>query len=222
MMKLVRRGLDHSSLTDSDFVVVNRAILMNPGEVHDFTYMETKEAKKMLRGSWTLGGVVSGQKFADLRANLNNGQVINQISMTKSDLGAVYGVITTQFGDWQHRFVLPTFVGKAASLFAADSDKPLSLNFSSAGDDIGYVFMKAVFPPRDYPVVLASSQGMQVPQIAQYISEMSSVVMDLLHPSAVPSMSITDEVRDVEVSFLMPWACELDPYLQEEELEETT
>jgi hypothetical protein len=63
---------------------------------------------------------------------------------------------------------------------------------------------------------------MQVPQIAQYISEMSSVVMDLLHPSAVPSMSITDEVRDVEVSFLMPWAGELDPYLQDEELEETT
>jgi len=43
MMKLVRRGLDYSSLTDRDFVVVNRAILMNPGEVHDFTFMETKE-----------------------------------------------------------------------------------------------------------------------------------------------------------------------------------
>ena len=58
MMTLVRRDLDHSNLAGSDFVVVNRAILMNPSEVHEFTHMDTKELKKMLRGSWTLGGTI--------------------------------------------------------------------------------------------------------------------------------------------------------------------
>ena len=115
-----------------------------------------------------------------------------------------------------------SFVGKAVSLFAADSDKPLSLNFSSSGDDNGFLFFKAVFPPKDYPIVLASNQGMQVQQIAQYISEMSSVVRDLVKPSAVPGTSMTDVVREVEVSFLMPWQSELDPYRQDEELEATT
>ena len=151
------------------------------------------------------------------------GLFLSTLAMPRtSDSGAVYAVITTQLGDWQHRFVLPTFGGKAVSLFAADSDKPLSLNFSSAGDDNGFLFFKAVFPPRDYPIVLASNQGMQVQQIAQYISEMSSVVRDLVKPSAVPGTSMADVVREVEVSFLMPWQSELDPYRQDEELEATT
>ena len=221
MKILMRRDLHGSISSDRDFLVVNRAILMNTSEVHEFTYPDTKAVKKMVRGSWTLGGTVSGDKFAGLKANMNNG-LAHRMTIITFDSGAVYAVIATQLGEWQHRFVLPTFVGKAVSLFAADSDKPLSLNFSAASDDDGFLFFKAVIPPGDYPAVLAWSKCIQDQQIPQYISEMSSVVMDLLQPSAVPSMSLTDDVSEVEVSFLMPWENELDPYRQDEELEATT
>ena len=220
MKILMRRNLHTSISSDPDVLVVNRAILMNPSDVYQFTLMKTKEVKKMLRGSWTLGGTVSGDKFAGLKKNMNNG-LVHQMSITTSDLGAVYAVIATQLGEWQHRFVLPTFVGKAASLFAANSDKPLSLNFTSASGDDGFLFFTSVFLPGDYPVVLAGSNCMQDSRTAQYISEMSSVVRNLLQPSAVPSMSLTDDVSEVEVSFLLPWESDLNQYLQVEELEET-
>ena len=221
-MKILMRSDLHGSIgSDPDILVVNRALLMNPNEVHKLTHKNTKDVKKIVRGSWTLGGTVSGDKFAELKAKLHTG-LAHRMTIVTFNSGAVYVVIATQLGQWQHRFVLPTFVGKAVSLFAADSDKPLSLNFGATSDDDGFLFFKAVFPPDDYPEVLARSKRIREHQIPQLISEMSSVVMDLLHPSAVPSMSMTDEVREVEVSFLMPWACELDPYLQEEELEETT
>ena len=220
MKALMRRDLDDSILTDGDFLVVDRAILMNPSEVHEYTYSYTKEVRKLLRGSWTLGGVVCGERFAKLKADMHDG-LFHRVSTVTSETGAAYVVISTQLEEWQHRFLLPLFVGKAVSLVAADSTKALSLNFSSTDGDDGFVFLREAVPASEYPVLLARNLGVQDQRIAQDIAEMSSVVREVFNPSFVPSMSQAHAVSAVEVSFLMPWQGELEAYLQGEELEAT-
>ena len=202
MKTLSRRGFYNSNLSAEETQAVSLAILMNPSEVYEFTRSYEKEQRKTLRGSWSLGGIVSEAGLNEIRANIGK-TVVHEITVKPTLAGAAYAVVSTQLGDWQHRFLLPLYQSKVIELFAGASREPLSLHFYSACDDQGSVYYRRVFSAEDFEVASAVSRALVLKNRAAFVREIPLVISDILNPSQGPSSSTTDMVREVEVSVLM-------------------
>src|SRR5437870_4226283 len=146
------RALENSMRSVEETHAVHTALLVNPSEVYELTYSYQKELRTTLRGCWTLDGIVSDTRFEELRANIGK-KVMHEITATTTLAGAAYAVISSQLGNWQHRFLLPLYESKAIEMFAGASKEPLSLHFSSAGEDQGSIFYRRVFSADDYMLV---------------------------------------------------------------------
>lgn len=182
---------------------LHHLILMYPGEVSEFTWGYSEAQHRQVQKMWVAIGVVTRRFLEALRTAPPN-EVRHEITAVATFREGTYGVISTQLGTWQHRFVLPLFERQVIELFTDTSRSPLGLSFSTNDGDVDSVLFCDVFSKADRTSFATRCQVLSDDQYSEFAVEHSSVMWDMMLPHFLPSLFESEVVSTVELSGLVP------------------
>ena len=182
---------------------VNSAYLMNLGEVNELTWGYPKEQRKHLRRTWIANGFISRQMLAVLMAAAPD-EVIHEIMACVTPNEGAYAVISTQLGNWQHRFLMPIYEHKVVELLTGVPNRPLSLSFTTNPMDGDSILYRDIFTTKDCRNLACYCSEINEEKSSEFAARLPLVTRDILHPNSVPSVFDSSVVRAVEVSVLVP------------------
>jgi hypothetical protein len=176
---------------------------MNPIEVEDELQHYSGEKKDSLRGRWLLNGVVSNGFFGALERTRPS-EIAGEFRSMVTPSGAAYGLLLSQIGNAQHRFLIPLYSRKSQECFRTSSMESLNIFYENSaleGTGLNYECPISEF---DFAPVERLLQSIDMEQMDQYIGEFSEVVERVGRPSFLPSLIAGTSVKNVDLSVVVP------------------
>jgi hypothetical protein len=181
---------------------LHTAVLMNPVEVDAASKNHPTEVHHKLHGQWMLVGAVNEEMFLAFKANAGN-DVATHLNVLPTLAGATYGIVTSQIGAHQHRFVLPLFDSRVVEFLTATANESLHIYLESGGDLCEGMLYDCLLTPD--VLALACTVGITIDhlKLEDFTHELPSVISEMLSLDSMPSFN-AEKVLAVDVSVLLP------------------
>jgi len=179
-----------------------KATLLSPVEVEDVTHNWPSGEREDLQGRWFAHGVVNQKMYAAFQAQLL-GDFFASMTVVTSFAGAEYLILTNQTGHLQHRFVFPMYDQKVLDFLASASNQPLNINLSSV-DVQNHELRYECLLSDDIKLLKTVDSVPENQNFGAFEDELPRFLGDVFNPSLIESVSTNQEVREVNVSVLMP------------------
>jgi hypothetical protein len=180
---------------------LHTAVLMNPVEVDAASENHPTEVHHKLHGRWMLVGAVNKEMYLAFKANAGN-DVATQLNVLPTLAGAAYGIVTSQIGAYQHRFVLPLYNSEVVE-FLASTANFLNVYLESTGELGEGMLYDCSLAPDQIALARTMSKTIDCYQLEQFTKELPSVITEMLSLDLMPSLN-AEIVLAVDVSVLLP------------------
>lgn len=183
---------------------ISAARLMSPEEVAAATQGGDAEVKNWHKGLWMLCGDVHRTMF-DLLAGITRPTFAARISAFTSTLGVKYGVLTSQAGPHQHRFIFPLWEPVSTQLVQEMSRGRVGFMLGREHEDPALLIPCTIEPAFVAPLLkmCCIPEAELVPSL---LAEMPVAVSTLGQLDSIPSLYEGQIVEEVSGSLLMPTA----------------
>jgi hypothetical protein len=181
---------------------LHTAVLMNPVEVEAASKNHPVEVHHKLHGHWMLVGAVNEEMYLAFKAHAGN-DVATQLNVLPTLAGATYGIITSQVGAYQHRFVLPLVDSKVIEFLASTANESLNVCLESTGELGEGMLYDCSLAPDQIALARTMSKTIDCCQLEQFTQELPSVIAEMLSLDLMPSLN-AEIVLAVDVSVLLP------------------
>lgn len=180
-----------------------RATLLNPIEVERNSKNCEQYIRENLKSYWALLGSVGQKMMKRLQANAEVG-LPTQLTSCRTGSGAAYAVLVCQLDDTQSRFILPLYDSSVIAFFAAALSEPFNLRLQTTGSCSECLVYKCILPEDDIRAVLDMCVEVDYKNVGEFPSELALFVNEMLTPNGMPAKLSPVNVRDVDLSVLMP------------------
>jgi hypothetical protein len=180
------------------------ARLMRPSEVAAATQDQPKIVQTRVAGRWMLCGDVSSKMFRLLK-QVSTPYFPTRVTGFHSPSGHGYGVLTHQVNGHglQSRFVVCLSDPKVREFLAATATEQVSFMLgNNNGNDA--MILESPLKSNELTPLLAMSQEMSKQEQKSALQELPLVLEAVTGISQVPSLFAGQQVRQVNVSFLLP------------------
>ncbi len=181
------------------------AELISPNEVEVGLQGYEGQDKEFLRGKWLLNGSVS-KHFFGLLERTSPSKIKGHLGYVTMKSGAHYGMIFSQIGSAQHRFMLPLYSKKVREFFACPSIETVNI-FYGNGSDQGFGLNYEVnSTDDDIGAVSRRMQSIDLERMEDFVAGFDDAVQLLGRPSYGDSLVDGVSVLTVDMSVLVPLA----------------
>lgn len=180
------------------------ARLMRPSEVAAATQNQPKIVQTRVAGRWMLCGDVSSEMFRLLK-QVSTPYFPTRVTGFHSPSGHGYGVLTHQVNGHglQSRFVVCLSDPKVREFLAATATEQVSFMLgNNNGNDA--LILESPLKSNELTPLLAMSQEISKQEQKSALQELPLVLEAVTSLAKVPSLFAGQQVRQVNVSFLLP------------------
>ena len=181
------------------------AELLSPDVVETELRRHSEYDNDLLNGSWLLNGVVS-ESFFCLLEKTNPSNIKGEFGYLKTNIGADYGMIVSQIGCAQHRFLLPLYSELVRELFETPSIEAINIFYENAAHEGVGLNYECAISNDDALAVRSRMQSIDLERTDEYISELSDVIAWVGRPSYGRSLVKHMAVLSVDMSVLVPFS----------------
>lgn len=183
---------------------ISAARLMSPEEVAAATQDRDAKVRDWHKGLWMLCGDVHRTMF-DLLAGVTRPIFAARISAFTAPLQFKYGILTTQAGPHQHRFIFPLWDPLSTRLVKEMSRGNVGFMLGREHEDQALLVPCTIEPAFVAPLlnICRTPQAELVPSL---LAELPIAVSTLGQLDSIPSLYEGQTVEEVSASLLMPTA----------------
>lgn len=176
--------------------------LMSPEEVGDAIKGYDGQTRQHLRGHWVLCGDCSQEMFDDI-ARLGDVGLRHALGVFQRDDGTTFLVVTHQFRNMQHRFLVPGWDPRLHDFLQAVSQGGYSISLSRKGDSQALVLSGT--PDAPLALKLRKHLNMSMPepqQLSALLRGLPQLMETAAEPEDFPNLMEGVKVTDVSLSIV--------------------